>query len=149
MRVRGSICGLGLLFFLGCQGASPQINPFVPAASPQLPPPPTGTAGRTDPYYQRSMAAAPNGITPNGAAPNGAAAQMSALPSVPTARYLSTDPVNNPAGNAAGSGAGAMPVGTQPAANSGAQLNWNAPAPGSQVVPASGTSSGWQSPPRY
>lgn len=137
MRFWGLICGLGMLFSLGCQGPSSQLNPFVPAASPQLPPPPTGTAGRTDPYYQRPMAAAPNAGAPNTGAPNGAAAQMSALPAVPTARYQSTDPVNNTAAPA------------PPPSNSGAQLDWRTPAPGSQVVPASGTSPGWQSPPRY
>ncbi|MCA9166640.1 MAG: hypothetical protein KDB23_03185 [Planctomycetales bacterium] len=49
--------GLIVLAVAGCQGPTPvNTNPFGPYGPTQVPPPPTGTAGRTDPYYRRSLA---------------------------------------------------------------------------------------------
>jgi hypothetical protein len=43
-----------LLTLAGCQGSTSMVNPFAPYGPSQIPPPPTGTAGRPDPYYRRA-----------------------------------------------------------------------------------------------
>ena len=49
-----------LLFFLvaivGCTQSTASFNPFSTYGPTLVPPPPTGTVGRTDPYYQRAHA---------------------------------------------------------------------------------------------
>lgn len=46
----------GLLMMAGCQGATPAIDPLGTYGPTRIPPPPTGSAGRTDPYYRRNLA---------------------------------------------------------------------------------------------
>lgn len=48
--------GLIAITVAGCQGSPANVNPFGPYGPTQVPPPPTGTAGRPDPYYRRSLA---------------------------------------------------------------------------------------------
>lgn len=53
---RGAFGGFILALVVGCQGQPTNVNPFAPYGPTQIPPPPTGTAGRNDPYYRRSLA---------------------------------------------------------------------------------------------
>ena len=48
--------GVIVITVAGCQGATANVNPFGPYGPTQVPPPPTGTAGRLDPYYRRTLA---------------------------------------------------------------------------------------------
>lgn len=47
------------LLLAGCQGSQVNLDPFSPYGPTQIPPPPTGSAGRPDPYYRNAPGAAP------------------------------------------------------------------------------------------
>lgn len=123
MRVLGQILGWGLLLAMGCRGSTPAVDPFGWSGPSRIPPPPTGTAGRTDPYYQRPMAMAPG--TPS--------AQVSSLPNPPMATYSSDKP-----------GVSSNSSGAAPPLNGGAQLDWRAPGQDPYATPA-----GYQARPQF
>lgn len=85
MRMLGIVCGWSLLLALGCQGSTPVVDPFGTYGPSRIPPPPTGTAGRSDPYYRRPLASNPADQTP----------RLSSLPSVPQSQFRSDRPAPN------------------------------------------------------
>lgn len=72
----------GLLLMTGCQGTTPVIDPLGTYGPTRIPPPPTGSAGRTDPYYRRSLASSDRDGD----------LRVGSLPSGSTTRFTSADP---------------------------------------------------------
>ncbi len=85
MRMLRIVCGWSLLIALGCQGSTPVADPFGAYGPSRIPPPPTGSAGRSDPYYRRPLASNPADQTP----------RLSSLPSVPQSQFRSDRPAAN------------------------------------------------------
>lgn len=117
---------VALMLIVGCQGSTPNINPLGPYGPTQIPPPPTGTAGRADPYYRRS-------------ANDAAAGRLSQVPAQPmTTTFTSNDQRTeaNVADRRAGLQDGASvgsPSGTTPTD----ALDWRSPVTNAPSYPAS------------
>jgi hypothetical protein len=94
-----------LWLVLGCQGSQPMMDPFGTSGPTRIPPPPTGSAGRPDPYYRRSLAEAPTDESP----------RVGALPLPATRRFTSDQPANE------------RPSAEPPRDRSG--LDWRSPTP--------------------
>jgi hypothetical protein len=113
---------IGLLVTMGCQGNQPMnFDPFAPAGSALMPPPATGAAGRSDPYYRPSLPppSATGAMMPNGQVPS----------SSQYARFTSQGPDYSPAPSVVADSRASYSNSVPPAASygSGAAANWAPP----------------------